>query len=422
MMHGHEKSRSAVVAVKPTNKAERSAAEPVERRAETEGNAGQQSTHRAQYRVRVAQALACIRRVVAVDTRGGNRMRESCTYGSVRGAPSNGRPYRDRRQFITLLGGAAATWPLAARAQGTERSRVIGVLMTSFPEVDPEGQARIAAFLTTFQKLGWVDGRNCRIVVRWAAGDLGRMHRFAKELIALHPDVVVVMATPALTAMQRITRTVPIVFVQISDPVGAGFVANIAHPGGNMTGFANFEEAMGGKWLDLLMEVAPHLTRVTVLIAGTAVNHALWKNAQAAAASIRVSLIAAEVHDSSGVEPAIAAFAADGKGGLIVLPDPIFNTLRDSIVEWATRHQLPAIYPFPFYARKGGLLSYGIDQIAQFRGAAQYVDRILRGEKPGDLPVQAPTKYELVINLKTAKALGLEVPPTLLARADEVIE
>jgi putative ABC transport system substrate-binding protein len=267
----------------------------------------------------------------------------------------------NRRQFIALLSGAAAAaWPLAVRAQGTERARVIGVLMTSFPEADPEGQARIAAFLTTFEKFGWVDGRNCRIVVRWAAGDLKRMDCFAKELIALRPDVVVVMATPALMAMQRITRTVPIVFVQISDPVGAGFVANMAHPGGNMTGFANFEEAMGGKWLELLMEVAPHLTRVAVLIAGTAVNRALWKNAQTAAASIRVSLIAAEVHDSSGIEPAIAAFAVDGKGGLIVLPDPIFNTLRDSIVEWAARHRLPAIYPFPFYARAGGLVSYGI--------------------------------------------------------------
>jgi putative ABC transport system substrate-binding protein len=326
-----------------------------------------------------------------------------------------------RRAFITLLGGAAA-WPVAARAQGTEGSRVLGVLMTSFPEADPEGQARIAAFLTTFQKLGWVDGRNCRIVVRWAAGDLGRMHRFAKELIALHPDVLVVMATPALMAVQRITRTVPIVFIQISDPVGAGFVTNMAHPGGNMTGFANFEEAMGGKWLELLMEVAPHLTQVAVLIAGTAVNHALWKNAQTAAASTKVSLVAAEVHDPSGVETAIAAFATDGKGGLIVLPDPIFNTLRDSIVEWATRHRLPTIYPFAFYVRAGGLVSYGIDQIAQFQGAAEYVDRILKGEKPGDLPVQAPTKFELVINLKAAKALGLTVPPTLLARADEVIE
>jgi putative ABC transport system substrate-binding protein len=184
-----------------------------------------------------------------------------------------------RRDFITLLGGAAA-WPRVTRAHGTERSTLIGVLMTSFPEGDPEGQARIAAFLTTFEKLGWVDGRNCRILVRWAAGDLERMDRFAKELIALYPDVVVVMATPALMAMQRITSTVPIVFIQISDPIGAGFVANMAHPGGNMTGFANFEEAMGGKWLDLLMEIAPHLTRVAVLIAGTAVNHALWKNAQ----------------------------------------------------------------------------------------------------------------------------------------------
>ena len=327
-----------------------------------------------------------------------------------------------RREFITILGGAAISWPGMARAQQAERTRQIGVLMTSFAEADPEGQARIAAFLTTFQNSGWVDGRNCRIVIRWAAGDLERIRGFAKELIALRPDVVVVMATPALMAMQRITRTVPIVFVQISDPVGGGFVPNMARPGGNMTGFANFETAMGGKWLELLKEVAPHVTRVAVLIAGTAVNHELWKSAQTAAASVGVNLIAAEIHDSSGVEPAIVAFAAKGTGGLIVLPDPIFNTLRNSIVEWAARHRLPAIYPFPFYARAGGLLSYGIDQIDQFRGAAGYVDRILKGEKPGDLPVQAPTKYQLVINLKTAKALGLTIPPTLLASADEVLE
>jgi putative ABC transport system substrate-binding protein len=327
-----------------------------------------------------------------------------------------------RRDFITILGGATISWPGMARAQQAERTRQIGVLMTSFAEADPEGQARIAAFLTTFRKSGWVDGRNCRIVIRWAAGDLERMRGFAKELIALQPDVVVVMATPALIAVQRITKTIPIVFVQISDPVGGGFVPNLARPGGNMTGFANFEAAMGGKWLDLLKEVAPHVTRVAVLIAGTAVNHELWKSAQTAAASIGVNLTAAEVHDSSGVEPAIAAFAAEENSGLIVLPDPIFNTLRDSIVEWAARHRLPAIYPFPFYARAGGLLSYGIDQIDQFRGAAGYVDRILKGEKPGDLPVQAPTKYQLVINLKTAKALGLTISPTMLASADEVIE
>ena len=327
-----------------------------------------------------------------------------------------------RRDFVRGLGGAALTWPVAVRAQAAKRYRVIGVLMTSFTEADPEGQARIVAFRTTFRNLGWVDGSNCRIVIRWAAGDLEQMRRFAKELIALHPDVVVAMATPALMAMQRMTRTVPIVFVQISDPVGAGFVANMARPGGNMTGFANFEAEMGGKWLQLLMEIAPHVTRVAVLIAGTTVNHALWKSAQTAAASLGVSVLAVEVHDSSRVEPAMAAFAAKGNGGLIVLPDPIFNSLRDSIVEWTARRRLPAIYPFPFYARAGGLVSYGIDQIDQFRGAASYVDRILKGENPADLPVQAPTKYELVINLKTAKAFGLTVPATLLARADELIK
>jgi putative ABC transport system substrate-binding protein len=327
-----------------------------------------------------------------------------------------------RREFISLLSNAALAWPFTARAEPAERIRLIGVLMTSFAEADPEGQARINAFFATFRGAGWVDGRNCHVVIRWAAGDLERMHSFAKELIDLRPDVVLVMATPALMAMQRITKTVPIVFVQISDPVGAGFVPNMARPGGNMTGFANFEPAMGGKWLELLKEVAPQVTRVAVLIAGTAVNHALWKSAQNAAASVGVRMTAAEVRNSSGVEPAIAAFAVEQDGGLIVLPDPIFNTLRDSIVRWTANYRLPAIYPFPFYARAGGLISYGIDQVDQFRGAARYVDQILRGEKPGDLPVQAPTKYQLVINLKTAKALGLDVPIHLQQIADELIE
>jgi putative ABC transport system substrate-binding protein len=326
-----------------------------------------------------------------------------------------------RREFLSVIG-AVAAWPVTVRAQSTGRSKLIGVLMTSFAEAHPEGQARISAFLTTFREAGWVDGQNCRIVIRWAAGDLARMDRFAKELIALQPDVMVVMATPALMVMQRLMRTLPIVFVQISDPVGGGFAASMARPGGNMTGFANFEATMGGKWLELLKEVAPHVTRVAVLVAQTAVNHAMWKNAQAFAASTGINVIAAEIHNSNEVKPAIAAFAAEENGGLIVLPDPIFNAVRESIAKWSAHYRLPTIYPFPFYARAGGLLSYGIDQIDQFRGAARYVDRILKGAKPGDLPVQAPTKFVLTINLKTAKTLGLSIPDRLLFTADEVIE
>ena len=326
-----------------------------------------------------------------------------------------------RRGFLGALGSAAVVWPLAA-APKTERTRLISVLMT-FAEADPEGQARLAAFQTTFRELGWIDGQNSRIVVRWAAGDMERTQRFAMELIALRPDVAVVMSAPALVAMQRETSAVPIVFVQVSDPVGSGFVASMSRPGGNITGFANFETSMASKWIELLKEVAPHVSRIAFLIHAGLVPHlAFWRVAQDAAPSFGVQLTAAEVRNHSEVERAIAAFAADGNGGLIVLPDPVFNTLRDSIVEWTARYRLPAIYPFRFYALAGGLLSYGIDQIDQWRGTARYVDRILRGEKAADLPVQAPDKFELLINLKSARALGLTVPPTLLTRADEVIE
>jgi putative ABC transport system substrate-binding protein len=328
----------------------------------------------------------------------------------------------NRRDFVALLGGASGLWPLTAGAQRADRIRQIGVLMT-FAEADLEGQARLAAFLTSFRELGWIDGRNSRIVIRWAAGQMERTRRFAKELVALSPDVLVVMSAPALAEMQRETRTVPIVFVQVSDPVGSGFVASMSRPGGNTTGFANFETSMASKWLELLKEVAPSISRVAFLIhAGLTPHLAFWRAAQNAAPSFGVRLTAAEVRNHGEVERAIATFAAEGNGGLIVLPDPIFNTLRDSIVEWTARHRLPAIYPFRFYAQAGGLLSYGIDQIDQWRGTAKYVDRILRGEKPADLPVQAPDKFELLINLKSARALGLTVPPTLLTRADEVIE
>jgi ABC-type uncharacterized transport system substrate-binding protein len=325
-----------------------------------------------------------------------------------------------RRRFVILLGGAAA-WPVTARTE-VERTRQIGMLI-AFADADREGQARLAAFLTAFRGLGWIDGRNSRVEIRWSAGDFERMHQLAKELVALAPDVVVVGSTPALVAVRHETSTVPIVFVQVSDPVGAGFAASMSRPGGNMTGFANFEESMGGKWLQLLTEVAPDVTRVAVLArAEQASQLAFWRSAKNAAPHFGVQLTAAEVHDASEVERAIASFAGQGNGGLIVLPDPIFNTVRESLLDWIARYRLPTIFPFRFYPAAGGLLSYGIDQIDQWRGAARYVDRILRGERPADLPVQAPTRFELVINMKTAKALGLTVPQSLLQRADEVIE
>ena len=263
MMHGRGKSDSAIVAVKPTNKAERSAAEPVEPRAETKGNADQQSTYRAQNRISVSQALDCMRQALAVWTRGRSRMRESCTYGSVRGALSNERPYRDRREFITLLGGAAA-WPLAARAQQPERMRRIGVLMPLAAD-DPEGQTRIVAFVQGLQELGWTDERNVRIEYRWVAGDAESIRKHAAELVALTPDVILANGTTVMGPLLQASRTISIVFVNVSDPVGAGFVASLARPGGNVTGFTAHEYGTSGKWLELLKQIAPHVTRAAVL-------------------------------------------------------------------------------------------------------------------------------------------------------------
>jgi putative ABC transport system substrate-binding protein len=327
-----------------------------------------------------------------------------------------------RREFITLLGGAAAAWPLAARAQRSDRVRRIGMLM-AWAETDPEVQPRMAAFMTTLRELGWVDGRNCRIEFYWSAGDLGLMDRHAKELIASTPDVVVAMTNTMVEAVHKLTRTIPIVFIQVSAPVESGWVASMARPGGNMTGFANFEGSMGGKWVELLKEVAPSVVKIGVLMHPETPPHvAFWRSAQSAAPSFGVQVTAAQVHDRDEVEHAITTFARQAYDGLIVFPHPITATSRNSIVELAARHRLPAIYPFRFFPTSGGLLSYGIDQVEQWRPAARYVDRILRGEKPSDLPVQAPSKFELVINLKTAKALGLDVPLHLQQLADEVIE
>ena len=327
-----------------------------------------------------------------------------------------------RREFITLLGGAAA-WPLAARAQQDEGMRRIGVLMASTAD-DSENQARMAAFLRGLAQLGWTDGRNVRIYTRWATTNADDLRRHAAELAALAPDVLVAATGTATAApLLQATRTVPIVFVIVIDPVGAGFVASLARPGGNATGFTAFEYGVSGKWLELLKEVAPGVTRVAVL-RDPAIASGIGQFAavQAVAPSLGVELSPVDTRDAPEIERAVTSFARSSSGGLIVTPSPLANRHRDLIIMLAARHRLPAVYAWRYYVTDGGLISYGPDSIDQYRRAAGYVDRILKGEKPADLPVQAPTKYELVINLKTAKALGLEVPPTLLARADEVIE
>src|SRR5262245_57304974 len=317
-----------------------------------------------------------------------------------------------RREFITLLGGAAAAWPLAARAQQAERMQRIGVLMNLAAD-DAEGQGRVAAFQQALQLLGWTDGRNVRIDYRWAAGDTSRFRRYAEELLALAPDVVLASATPSVQALQQATRAVPIVFANVGDPVAAGIVDSLARPGGNVTGFAYFEFGFGAKWLELLKEIAPGATRVAVLrdlTVGTAQLSAI----QAVAPSFNVELSVVGVRDASEIERSITAFARSSNEGMIVTAGST-AIRRDLIVALAARHRLPAVYSFRYFVTAGGLISYGPDTIDPLRRAAGYVDRILRGEKAGDLPVQAPTKYELVINLKTARALGLEIPPTLLA-------
>jgi putative tryptophan/tyrosine transport system substrate-binding protein len=327
-----------------------------------------------------------------------------------------------RREFITLLGGAAVAWPLAARAQQPEMRR-IGVLM-SLAESDPEAQARVAAFRNGLQTLGWTEGRNVRIDIRWAASDATLMQRFAKELIALQPNLILSHNTPTTASLLQQTRTIPIVFVVVSDPVGSGFVASFPQPGGNVTGFTNIEPTMAGKWLELLKEIAPSVARVALLFNPATAPYAEYYLGpfKAAAASLALEMIAAPVRDTSELESAIAAQARAPNGGLVVMTDSFLVAHRAEITSLAARYHLPAVYPFRFFVELGGLLSYGNDLFDSFRRAATYADRILKGATPNELPVQAPVQFNLVINLKTAKALGLDVPPTLIARADEVIE
>jgi putative ABC transport system substrate-binding protein len=327
-----------------------------------------------------------------------------------------------RRDFITLLGAAAATWPLAVRAQQPGKVRRIGVLIP-FSENDPEVQARLAAFKQRLQELGWTDGRNVRIDYRFTGENTERIRIAAGELVAVAPDVIVGYANPAVAALREATRVIPIVFAQVSDPVGSGFVASLARPDGNITGFHNFETAIGGKWLEVLKQVAPGVRRVAVVHnPDIAVNVAFLHAAEAAASSLAVTVTAAGVRAAADIESALTAFAREPNGGLIVAPNPINTSGRELIIASAARLGLPAIYPYRYYPASGGLASYGFDQIEQSWGAASYVDRILRGANPGELPVQLPTKYQLVINLKTAKALGLDVSLQLQQRADEVIE
>ena len=329
-----------------------------------------------------------------------------------------------RRAFISLLGGAAVAWPLAARAQPRERMRRIGVLM-NLAAADPESTARVTAFAQGLQESGWTIGRNVQIDTRWAAADADLFRRYAAELVALAPDIILILAGggAVVPSLLQATRAIPIVFTQTPDPVGAGFVESLARPGGNVTGFMLYEYGIGAKWLELLKEIAPHVTRAAVIRdAAIASGIGQWGAIQTAAPSFGVELRPVDVRDASEIERAIAAFARSPNGGLIVAASTLAVVHRDLIVTLAARHKLPAVYPSRFFVRSGGLIFYGPDSVEPHRRAAGYVDRILKGEKPADLPVQAPTKYELVINLKTAKALGLEVPPTLLARADEVIE
>jgi ABC-type uncharacterized transport system substrate-binding protein len=328
-----------------------------------------------------------------------------------------------RREFIAVVGGAAA-WPLTARAQQAGGMRRIGVLM-AYPESDPEGHALVAAFRAGLRKLGWADGHNIRIDTRWATPDVELMQRSARDLVALQPHLILTQNTPTTASVLHQTRNIPIIFAAVADPVGSGFVASLAQPGGNATGFIDMEASIAGKWVDLLKEIAPRVSRVAFLFnppTAPGGGSYFFGPFTAAGASFGVEVITSPVHDASELEAVIAAQAREPNSGLIVMPDSFLNVHRTEVTSLAARYRLPAIYPRRFYSELGGLLSYGNDQFDNYRRAATYTDRILRGTKPSELPIQIPFKFDLVINLKTAKALGLDVPFLLQQRADEVIE
>jgi putative tryptophan/tyrosine transport system substrate-binding protein len=326
-----------------------------------------------------------------------------------------------RREFITPLGGAAAAWPLAARAQQGSAMRRVGALLSG-AENDPEIQALLAAFHHELEKRGWSEGRNVRFDTRFASSP-ERFQPLANELVVLQPDVILAHSTPVVAAVRRESRTIPVVFGSVSDPIGSGFVASLARPGGNLTGFSLYEDGIIGKWLAVLREIAPRLTRAAIIANPKATPYDYFlQSADAAASRLAIELVPYRVENGADIERAIESFARLPNGGLVFPADTTSDSNRDLIVALAARHHLPAVYPRRLFVTAGGLMFYGVDRVEQFRQMATYVDRILRGEKPGDLPVQGPTKYELVINLKTAMVLGLTVPPSLLAIADEVID
>jgi putative ABC transport system substrate-binding protein len=325
-----------------------------------------------------------------------------------------------RRNFITLLGGATA-WPVAARAQPVDRVRQVGVVVT-LSERDPEAQARLAAFREGLQKLGWTEGRNLHIEYRWSAGDAERLRAYVADLVAMTPDVIVAGNNTALIALRAATRTVPIVFAQVNDPVGNGYVASLARPGGNITGFALYETIIGVKWLELLKEIAPLVARVAIIHDPIDFNVKLVQEIAAVAPKLGVQVFPRTIRNVPEIEHAIEGFASEPNGGLIVLPGDSAVVHRDLIIGLAMHYRLPNVYAYRYYPANGGLASYGVDNVDTYRAAASYVDRILKGEKPGDLPIQFSTKFQLVINMKIAKLLGLDPPNALLARTDEVIE
>jgi len=327
-----------------------------------------------------------------------------------------------RREFLGLVSGAAVSWPVVGRAQQPDRVRRIGVL-SALAEDDPENKVALAAFRQGCEKLGWSEGHNVHIAVRFAAGNAHQFEPLAKELVALQPDAILVQSTDATAALQRESRAIPIVFVAVSDPIGSGFVASLAHPGGNITGLLNFEDTITGKWVAMLKEIAPRLTRVALVANPRTTNYDYFlRAARAAVLPLGIELVSSPVETATDIERSIESFARQPNGGLLLPPDSTTILHRNLIIALAVRHQLPAVYSARYFVSAGGLMSYGYDRAETYRQVAYYLDRILRGAKPADLPVQAPTKYETIVNLKAAKALGLEVPPSLIVRADEVIE